>query len=158
MNTPLNSEYTITGYHMQREEIYGHMASTANQRYDLMELVMVCLGRFEHKEKGTKLHQLLSTVLAGNLTPQEKIDIMKNEYDIVTTVDLEGGLAKMCNLSDYIEEKGIQRGVQIGIGQGIEQGLEVLVKSLSNFIQGEEDLYQTVIKNEIYQVFPERKF
>ena len=77
MNTPLNSEYTITGYHMQREEIYGHMASTANQRYDLMELVMVCLERFEHKEKGTKLHQLLSTVLSENLTPQEKIEVIK---------------------------------------------------------------------------------
>ena len=56
----------------------------------------------------------------------------------------------MCNLSDYIEEKGIQHGVQIGIEQGIEQGLAALVKSLSTFIRGEE-LYQTVIKNEIYQ-------
>ena len=32
---------------------------------------------------------------------------MKADYDIVTTVELEGGLVKMCNLSEYIEEKGI---------------------------------------------------
>ncbi len=155
MNVPLNSEYTITSYQMQRKEVYGYMASTANQRYDLMEMVMVCLGRFENKEKGTKLHQLLSTVLSNDLAPQKKIEVMKNEYDIVTTVALEGGLAKMCNLSDYIEEKGIQHGVQIGIEKGIEKGIEqglaALVKSLSAFIRGEEELYQTVIKNEIYQ-------
>lgn len=80
MQAPLNSEFTITGYHMQREDVYGHMESTSNQRYDLMEMVMVCLGNYDHKEKGTKMHQLLSTVLSGDLTPQEKIEVMKNEY------------------------------------------------------------------------------
>ena len=153
MNVPLNSEYTITAYRMQQKDKYGHMSSTANGRFDLMELVMVCLGDFEHKDKGTKLHQLLSTVLSKKLVPQEKIEVMKKEYDIVTTLDLEGGLAKMCNLSDYIEEKGLQRGVQIGIEQGIEQGLAAMVKSLKVYIQGEEDIYQAVIRNEIYQKF-----
>ena len=157
MNAPLNSEYTITCYHMQREEVYGHMASNVNQRYDLMEMVMVCLGRSENKEKGTQLHKLLTKILSEELTPQEKIRVMIKEYDIVATVELEGGLAKMCNLSEYIEEKYLQQGMQIGMGQGIEQGIEqglaALVKSLSVFIHGEEELYQAVIKNEIYQNF-----
>ena len=62
LQVPQNSEYTITGYRMNKEDRYGHMESTANQRYDLMELVMVCLGRPEAAEKGTELHQLLNTV------------------------------------------------------------------------------------------------
>jgi len=124
MQVPQNSEYTITGYRMNKEDIYGHMESTANQRYDLMELVMVCLGRPETAVKGTELHQLLNTVLSEDLTPQEKQKIMKEEYDIVTTVELEGGLAKMCNLSEYIEEKAIEKGLQKGLQQGIEQGIE----------------------------------
>ncbi len=110
LNVPENSEYTITGYRMNREDIYGHMDSKANNRYDLMELVMVCLGKPEHSEKGTELHKLLTTVLSDTLTPEEKKNTMKHKYDIVTSVELEGGLAKMCNLSDYIEEKALEKG------------------------------------------------
>jgi len=150
MQVPQNSEYTITGYHMKKEDRYGHMESTANQRYDLMELVMVCLGRPETAEKGTELHQLLNTVLSEELTPQEKQKIMKEEYDIVTTVELEGGLAKMCNLSEYIEEKAMAKGLE----QGLEQGLSALVNSLKDYIKDEEVLFQTVIKNEAYKDTP----
>ena len=53
---------------------------------------------------------------------------MKEEYDIVTTVELEGGLAKMCNLSEYIEEKGIEKELQQGIEHGIYITLVSLVK------------------------------
>ena len=115
LQVPLNSEYTITGYRMKQENIYGCMQSKVNMRYDLMELVIVCLGRTENANKGTELHKLLTTVLSEKLSPEKKIEVMKNEYNIVTTVEMEGGLAKMCNLSDYIEEKGIQRGIEQGI-------------------------------------------
>lgn len=30
----------------------------------------------------------------------------------------------MCNLSDYVEEIGIQKGIEQGIEKGIEQGIE----------------------------------
>lgn len=30
----------------------------------------------------------------------------------------------MCNLSDIIEEKGIEKGIEQGIEQGIEKGIE----------------------------------
>ena len=142
MQAPLNSEYTITDYHICREEVYGHMTSRSNQRYDLMEMVMVCLGRPENATKGTRLHRLLTTVLSKELTAKEKQNIMKDDYEIVTTVELEGELVKMCNLSEYIEEKGIEK--------GIEKGLSALVNSLKDYVQGEA-LYQSVIKNEVYK-------
>ena len=103
---------------------------------------MVCLGRPEDAVKGTEMHRLLTTVLSKELTPQEKQKIMEENYDIVTTAELEGGLVRMCNLSDYIEEKGIEK--------GIEKGLSALVNSLKNFVQGEA-LYQAVIENEVYK-------
>ena len=130
MQVPLNSEYTITGYRMNRHDIFGHMKSKANYRYDLMEMVMVCLGRSKDAEKGTKLHKLLTTVLSEELTPTEKIERMKTEYNIVTDVELEGGLVKMCNLSDYIEEKAIERGMKKGIEKGIEKGYHHAIFSL----------------------------
>ena len=130
LQVPLNSEYTITGYRMNREDRYGHMASTANGRYDLMELVMVCLGKPEDAMQGTELHQLLTTVLSDTLTPEEKIETLENQFDIVTTVELEGGLAKMCNLSDYIEEKGIQKGIEQGIENTLLANLRAIMANL----------------------------
>lgn len=130
MQVPRNSEYTITGYRMNREDRYGHMESIANERYDLMEMVMVCLGGAENSEKGTVLHQLLTTVLSEKLTPEEKKEEMQKKFDIVTTVELEGGLAKMCNLSEYIEEKAMERGVKKGIEQGVSLGTYKTLASL----------------------------
>ena len=153
MQAPLNSEYTITDYHMQREDIHGHMASKANQRYDLMELVIVCLGRPEDAGQGTELHQLLSTMLSEKMTPREKLKIMEEEYNIVTTVELEGGMAKMCNLSEYIWEKGAEeerQKSQAALEEERQNGLFALVNSLKDFVQGEA-LYQAVIKNEVYK-------
>ncbi len=71
MDVPMNSEYTIAGYRMNREYIFGHMDSNANQRFDLMELVMVCLGKPENVKSGTELHKLLTMVLSDTLTPEE---------------------------------------------------------------------------------------
>ena len=90
-------------------------------RYDLMELVLVCLGTPESENKGNELHGLLDTLLSRELTPQEKEKIIYNDYGIETTVELEGGLREMCNLSDLIEERGIAK--------GIEKGKDVLLLS-----------------------------
>ena len=38
----------------------------------------------------------------------------QDDYHIETTVEPEGGLRKMCNLSDLIEEKGIEKGIEQG--------------------------------------------
>ena len=107
MDCPAYAEYTITRYHMTRDEIYGHIAK--NQRYDLLEAIMICLGKEERKDKGNKLHGFLSTLLSSTLSPQEKEDILEDEYGVEMTVDIEGGLKEMCNLSGLIEENAIKK-------------------------------------------------
>ncbi|MGN1084507.1 MAG: hypothetical protein ACI4QX_05860, partial [Lachnospiraceae bacterium] len=42
--------------------------------------------------------------------PEEKEKILFDEYDIETSKELEGGLRQMCNLSDLVEERGIEKG------------------------------------------------
>ena len=37
------------------------------------------------------------------------------------TEKIEEGVIAMCNLSDGVEQKGIEKGIRIGIEQGIEQ-------------------------------------
>ena len=43
------------------------------------------------------------------------------------TVELEEEVVKMCNLSEAVERRGIEKGIEKGIEQGIEKGIEQLV-------------------------------
>ncbi len=54
--------------------------------------------------------------------------ILYNDYQIETIVELEGGLREMCNLSDLIEERGIEKGIEKGIEQGRRSTLIALVQ------------------------------
>ena len=91
---------------------------------------MVYLGREEEAKKGTELHGLLSTVLSDKLKPDEKKSILKTEYNIAISEELEGGLVHMCNLSVAIAEKSLEKGIEQGIEKGIEQGKLELLFSL----------------------------
>ena len=77
----------------------------------------------EHSDQ-YELHRLLGALLSQNLTVNEKIDIIGNEYDIQTRDDLRKEVNTMCNLSEGIEERGIEKGIEKGLAMGIEQGLE----------------------------------
>ena len=122
MNVPEYAEHTITSYKMGQYPIYGMLKEKF--RYDLMELVLVCLGKADSKNKGNSLHGMLDTLLSPDMKPVEKEKILSDEYGIETTAELEGGLRQMCNLSDLVEERGIQKGLALGIERGIEQGIE----------------------------------
>jgi predicted transposase YdaD len=57
----------------------------------------------EHDEK-YELHRLLGTLLSKKLTPDEKLKIIENEYDIPMEDDFREELGSMCNLSQGIVE------------------------------------------------------
>ncbi len=122
MDVPRNLEYTITRYKMTKEDLFGHTEETS--RYDLMEAVIICLGEEKNADKGNPLHGMLTTLLSETLKPKEKKQILKEKYEFVTCVELEGGLERMCNLSERIEEKAIQKGIALGIERGMECGIE----------------------------------
>ena len=60
----------------------------------------------------------------------------------------------MCNLSDLIEERGIQKGKALGRTEERTEGLKALIATLKTFISDEEVLYQTVIQQEVYKDVP----
>ena len=156
MQVPQKAEHTITRYHMTLEDVWGH--SKVNTRYDLLEVIMVYLGRENETEKGTKLHGILTTLLSETLTVPEKKKRLQNDYGIATSIELEGGLNQMCNLSDLIEERGIQKGKALGRTEGLTEGrtegLKALIATLKTLISDEEVLYQTVIQQEVYKDVP----
>ena len=124
MEVPRNMEYTVTSYRMDKKVLFGNPKKRF--RYDLMEVVMICLGREEKAVNGNRLHGMLSTLLSEKLTPKEKETQLSNEYGFETSTELEGGLKQMCNYSDLIEERGIAKGIE----QGIEKGERLRLLSL----------------------------
>lgn len=83
---------------------------------------MVYLGREDTAKKGTKLHRLLTTLLSDTLKPAQKKKILEQEYEIATSVEEEGEMIAMCNLSDRIEEKGIEKGTINTLFSLVKQG------------------------------------
>lgn len=153
MNAPKYAANTITEYKVEQNMLCGEFGGKA--RYDLLSVVMICLSEEgiseqedvlgqkdaltqEGNRSGVKLLGLLSTVLSGNLTPEEKEDILENDYGIATSAELKEDMRLMCNLSDLIEERGMK--------QGIEQGIKVLVETCKELGISQEDTQARVEK------------
>ena len=104
----LEQEYSITRYKMTEENLLGQVKAP-KKNYDLLGVVMVCLGQKKYTEL-TGLLRLLNMALLDKLNGSEKRRIMATEFNIEITPELEKGVDDMCNLSAGIEKKGIAEG------------------------------------------------
>ena len=118
---------TITRYSLKPEAIIGN-AVEAPENYDLINIVMVCLGKME-EWNDNNLIKFLGVLFQNELSAREKKDILERDFDIPMTETFESEVDDMCNLSQGVAEeamqKGLERGRQEGIEQGIEQGIEL---------------------------------
>ena len=121
---------SITRYSLKPETIIGN-AVEAPDNYDLINIVMVYLGRME-EWNDNNLIKFLGVMFQNELSAREKKDILERDFNIPMTETFESEVDDMCNLSQGVAEeamqkgieKGRQEGIQKGIEQGIEQGLE----------------------------------
>lgn len=116
MDAPKYVADTITEYAIKQNKILGDFQGKA--RYDLLSAVMICLGKEDKEDNDISLHGLLSILLSEKLDVDKKTKILNHKYGIRTTTEMKEGMRQMCNLSDRIEEMGIQRGIEEGKQQG----------------------------------------
>lgn len=141
MNPPENRRNSITRYAIQEDNLVGGVREPICD-YDLLSVVMICLGNPGQDGKPDVL-KLLDVLLSGETGQTEKRRILMEEFDIPMTEHLEQEVSVMCNLSQGILEKGIERGIERGIEQGIEQGIE------KGIVQGEE---RGILRNQVASV------
>ena len=93
----------IINVEAQKDEPKGNL--------DLLNIIMLGLAKNlpEHDET-YELHRLLGALLSKELTIDEKLNIIGNEYDIPIEENFRKDVSVMCNLSQGIEEKGIAIG------------------------------------------------
>lgn len=107
MNVPDNVKNTITKYSIKEENIIGKVRRK-KESYDLMAIIIIGLGE-EKEENFTGVIKLLSVLLSDTTMPAEKKRILKDEFEISMTKNMESEVNDMCNLSDGIEERAEKR-------------------------------------------------
>lgn len=122
VNPAKDFKNTITRYSFQPENIVGN-AAEKKENYDMISIVMVCLGDMDDRGEPDLL-KFLGILFHEELSADEKKDILKREFDIPMTETFESEVREMCNLSEGVLEKGIQR--------GMEQGREITLVELVN--------------------------
>ena len=103
-----------------------HTMKDKSEYYDLMTAIMVCIG-IRNDACENELLGLLDVLLSTDKSASEKKEILENEYHISMTEEMEGEMQQMCNLSDGVEQKGIEKGIK----QGIEQNQRIVVNLIT---------------------------
>jgi hypothetical protein len=103
-NPPQYLYNTIARYSLEKTDIVGETRDNKDD-YDLITVVMVCLGG---KERYTGLLRMLDVLFTQQLESAEKKSILQDEFGIPMTRTLEGGLEKVCNLSQGVYDSGFK--------------------------------------------------
>ena len=125
---PQYMDNTITTYRITEHNLIGD-AHANPENYDLLSMVMICLGNSD--EDGDEgILKLLRVLLSSEKTPAEKKQILQDEFQIPMTQTMDREVSNMCNLSQAVWENAWEKGEAHGLEQGLEQGLVSSVQSL----------------------------
>ena len=126
INPPKNRQNTITRYRLVEENLVGK-AKELVKHYDLLSVVMVCLGGPDG-ENYDGILRMLDVLLDSETSEAEKRKILQDDYDIPMTQKMAEEVSVMCNLSEGVMAKGMakgkKQGLEEGIAKGKKQGLE----------------------------------
>ena len=138
-------ENSLSHIHLVKDDLVGY--HDWRGKLDLFNIVMIGLSKeLPQQDEQYELHRLLGALFAEGLTAGERLNIIKEEYDIPIEQNIEQEVDVMCNLSQGIKEAGIAEGRSEGraeeiIETGYEFGLseqdilERLQKKLSISLQ-----------------------
>ena len=115
-------EYTINLYRTQEEHIIGNHKAK-REHYDNFGIIVICLGNKKASEL-TGLMRLLTVLFRDTLPAGEVNTILRDEYSIELTPDIEKGVAEVCNLSAGLVAQGYERGDRDGFERGDKDGFE----------------------------------
>lgn len=135
-NPPEKRKNSINIYSIKEKNVVGKVKEKETD-YDLLTAVMICLDSGKEEKEGN--HQegieeseslrLLEVLFSTERELKEKEKILENEYGITMTYEEKEEVEKMCNLSEYVWEKGLREGREEGLRTGINYGeLQNLVR------------------------------
>ena len=129
-NPPEKRKNSINIYSVKEKNVVGKVKEKEAD-YDLLTAVMICLDSGKEEKEGnhqegteeSEILRLLEVLFSTERELKEKEKILENEYGITMTYEEKEEVEKMCNLSEYVWEKGIQEGLQTGREEGLRTGI-----------------------------------
>lgn len=117
-------ENSLSHIHLVKDDLVGYHDWRGN--LDLFNIVMIGLAKeLPEQDEQYELHRLLGALFAQGLTAGQRLNIIKEEYDIPIEQTIEQEVDVMCNLSQGIKEAGIAEGRSEGRAEEIiETGYE----------------------------------
>ena len=109
-------------YSFHEKQLHGNVIEK-KENYDLITVVMVCLGD-EEDENCRGLLRLLSVLFSPDKSIDEKKEILETEFSIEMTKAMETEADEMGEFSKYFKEKGMKEGRKEGIKEGIKEGMQ----------------------------------
>ena len=113
-------ENTLTRYSIKPEQLIGE-AQEETENYDLMSVVMICLGK-----PGTENHKgilkFMEVLLSSTRSGSEKKKILEEEFGVAMSEELEREVLEVCNLSQGVRAEGREEGRQEGRMASTEMG------------------------------------
>ena len=77
----------------------------------------------EHMDENKqRLLELLKILFIKNLAVEDKKEQLQKGYGILMEREINKEVMNMCNFSDFIEQRGIEKGLEKGLEQGLLQG------------------------------------
>ncbi len=133
MNPPKKRENTITRYRLMEEHLVGE-ATEPTRNYDLLSIIMLCLGGPDGENYDGVL-RMLDVLLSNETGEAEKRKILRDDYDIQMTQTMQREVSVMCNLSKGVLEKGLTRGRAEGRADGILSSIKGLMETMNLSIE-----------------------
>lgn len=131
MNAPKSVGNAVAACHFTKENRLGSLP-VRRAAYDKAEVVIVALDEDEPNEN--ELVGMLNLALSPHIPKEDKVKGLEGRYNVTVTGDVAEGLNIMCNLSEYVFERGEKRGMERGIKRGEENKLVEL--ALANLKRG----------------------
>ena len=129
LNSPQKRRNTITKYLIKEENLIGTVKEE-RKNYDLLTVIMICLGKPED-DNYTGILKLLEVLLSSKRKPSEKKKILQEDFSIKMTKQLESEVSIMCNLSEDVEQRGFEKGIAKGISREREENIRSLMKTVN---------------------------
>ena len=122
-DSPAKYTDTITAYKIGPEQVYGEYKG--NPRYDILESVIIRMRGESTENSKNILIRMLSTLFSLSRSKEDKIQELEKSFAIPAGKEFGEELELMCNLSQAIEKRGIEKGIEKGKELGIKQGKEL---------------------------------
>ena len=90
---------------------------------------MICLGDEDDKNYGGLL-KFLEVLLSEEKSPETKKEILETEFEVPMTQTLESEVRYMCNLSQGVAERAMEKGVAQGENRAMLTAIRNLMETL----------------------------